>query len=185
LNDGGAAIAAVTIELVNGSAREARHRDRLLALFDAYDLAKWQFTDRVQIEEGSVCHSHPVLTLNTPLWTDEAHQLASYIHEQIHLFTFLPENAEPDRCAEAEWRRRYPDIPSDPPEGCGSEFSNYLHLTVCYFEHRALIELLGLAEAERVRAAKIERGVYRYVNRTVLRDYVEMSAVMEACGYLL
>jgi len=176
---------AVTVELATGSDREARHRDRLLALFAAYDLSKWQFTNRVQIEEDSVCHSHPVLTLNTPLWPDEGHRLSAYIHEQIHWFTLLPESAEPDHSVEAEWRRRYPNIPIDPPEGCGSEFSNYLHLTVCYFEHRALVELLGPEEARRVREAKIERGVYRFVNRTVLHDYAEMSAVMDACGYIL
>src|SRR5690348_8819595 len=130
-------MAAVTVELATGSDREARHRDRLLALFEAHDLSKWQFTDRVRIEEGPevVCHSHPVLTLNTQLWPDEAHRLSAYIHEQIHWFTLLPESSAPDNCAEAVWRRRYPDIPIDPPEGCGSEFSNYLHLTVCYFEH--------------------------------------------------
>jgi hypothetical protein len=178
-------VTAITVDLVTGSAREARHHDRLLALFAAHDLSKWQFTDRVQIEEGSVCHSHPVLTLNTPLWPDNTHQLAAYLHEQIHWFTFLPENAEPDRCAEAEWRRRYPNLPIDPPEGCGGEFSNYLHLTVCYFEHRTLVELLGPAEARRVREAKIERGVYRFVNRTVLQAYAAMSSVTEACGYIL
>lgn len=60
----------VTVDLVTGSPREERHRDRLLALFERYDLRKWQFTDRVQIEEGGICHSHPILTLNTPLWPD-------------------------------------------------------------------------------------------------------------------
>jgi hypothetical protein len=178
-------MAAVTVELATGSDREARHRDRLLALFDAYDLSKWQFTDRVRIEEGTVCHSHPILTLNTPRWPDEAHRLSAYLHEQIHWFTLLPQNAEPDRRAEVEWRRRYPAIPIDPPEGCGSEFSNYLHLTVCYFERRALVELLGPAEAARVRESKIERGVYRYVNRTALQDYAAMTAVIDGCGYIL
>ncbi len=178
-------MAAVTVELVTGSPREARHRDRLLALFEQHDLRKWHFTDRVQIEEGGLCHSHPILTLNTPLWPDEIHRLAAYLHEQIHWFTLLPASAEPDRCVEAEWRRRYPAIPVAPPEGCGSEFSNYLHLTVCYFEHRALIELVGLAEARRVRESKIQRGIYRSVNRTVLQDFAEMSAAAEACGYIL
>lgn len=178
-------MAAVTVELVTGSPREERHRDRLLALFERYDLRKWQFTDRVQIEEGGICHSHSTLTLNTPLWPDETHRLAAYLHEQIHRFTLLPSSAEPDRCVEAEWRRRYPAIPVEPPEGSGSEFSNYLHLTVCYFEHRALIELVGLEEARRVRASKIERGIYPFVNRTVLQDYAAMGAVAEACGYLL
>lgn len=173
----------VTVSLVSGSPREERTRERLLALLDRYNLIKWRFTDRVQIEDDVASHSHPALTLNTHNADDDALLLAVYIHEQIHWFTLA--NPEQSRCVIAAFRTMYPEVPVDYPEGCGSERSNYLHLLVCYFEYKGLIELLGPDDARAVMTKCIQRPFYRFIYRTVLHDFDAMSETIAACGLSL
>jgi hypothetical protein len=109
----------VTVTLVTGSPYEAKLRDRLLGLFERYELRKWQFTDRVQIEANAPSHSHPILTLTARFATDY-HLLSTYLHEQIHWFTVIPANAEADHCVEGAWKRRYPISRSSTPKGVGA-----------------------------------------------------------------
>lgn len=174
---------SVTITLANDLPAEAETREQLRDMLARYDLRTWQCTDHVRIEEGAIPHSHPVLTLNTREPSDEL-LLATYLHEQIHWFTLVEANREAGRCADREWRRMYPDVPVALPEGCGSEFSNYLHFTVCFFEYAGLIALLGEAAARDVMEHRAAR-FYRYVYRAVLRDFPEMHAVMVRCGLTL
>ena len=75
--------------------------------------------------------------------------LATYLHEQLHWFTLVPANHTAVRCAGARWRALYSEVPVNYPEGCGSERSKYLHFTVCYFIHKAMIELVGVERARR------------------------------------
>ncbi len=172
---------SLTITLANDLPAEAKTREQLRGVLARHDLRRWQFTDDVRIEEGVIPHSHPVLTLSTREPSDEL-LLATYIHEQIHWFTLIEANREAGRCADREWRRMYPDVPVELPEGCGSESSNYLHFTVYFFEYAGLIELLGEESARggmEYRAAQF----YRHVYRMVLRDFPEMQAVMGRCGW--
>lgn len=181
---GGIALAKVHISLVTGSPEEARTRDWLLGLFGRYDLSRWQFTDHVQIEEGAIAHSHPVLTLNTRS-PDAMSLLSVYLHEQIHWFTLAPAHHEACRCAAQMWRQMYPHVPVEYPEGCGSERSNYLHFTVCYLEHKGMLELVGVEEARRVLEHQIQRPFYRYVYRTISTDFDAMTVVTDSCGLIL
>src|SRR2546425_11544621 len=98
---------SVLIQLVNETAEEAKTRDRLLRVLEKHPLERWQFTDRVQIEEGVIPHSHPVLTLGTGYPSDLA-VLSSYVHEQLHWFAASLTGSQ---AAMEQLRDRYPNPP--------------------------------------------------------------------------
>lgn len=52
-----------SIHFVHGSATEIALREQLLELFTQYDLSKWFYAETVNLEDGVIPHSHPVLTL--------------------------------------------------------------------------------------------------------------------------
>jgi hypothetical protein len=54
----------IRIETANGSERELKTQALLEDLVTQYDVSKWLFTESIMIEEGSIPHSHPTLTLN-------------------------------------------------------------------------------------------------------------------------
>jgi hypothetical protein len=163
------------ITLVNGTEREQQTREQLLRLFAQYPLDKWRYTEKVQIEEGAIPHSHPILTLSTRLLSDDDRFLGTYIHEQMHWFLGLVEKHEQAMQAIAEFRTMYPGLPVQPPEGCGREFSNYLHIAVNYLEYQGLSELLG-AEAARRTLARVRH--YTKIYELVLRDSERISETM-------
>ena len=87
------------IMLVHGTASEQQAREMLLRWLERYMLDKWLYTRVVQIEEGAIPHSHPVLTLSPRTrWNDyladPEQLLAAYLHEQLHWFTLLEEQAD-------------------------------------------------------------------------------------------
>lgn len=86
------------------------------------------------------------------------------------------------RRVSAELRVRYPELPVGYPNGCRSEFSNYLHIVVNSFEYQALRELLGTAEA---RAVIESHPFYKAIYAIVLRDYVELEQLFTGCGLIL
>ena len=164
----------LTISLVNGTEREARARDQLLRLLDLYDLRRWQFTNRVCIEQGVIPHSHPVLTVNTRYPDDDVLALSTYLHEQLHWFTWR--RYRKTRRALGDLKSRYPDPPIAFPEGAGNEGSSYLHYLVCYLEYRSMIEVVGPEEAHRVIDAWCASH-YTEIYRTVLRDFEEIGEI--------
>lgn len=137
-------------------------------------------TEQVQIEAGVIPHSHPILTLipqtrGADYLADSERLLGTYIHEQLHWFLQLESTFEAYKNASSELRSLYPDLPTERPEGCGSDRSNYLHIQVNYLEYRALRELLGEAEARMV----IERvPYYTAIYALVLRDYGQIGKLM-------
>lgn len=172
------------ITLVNGSESERQLQAKLLALFDRYGLEKWLYTEQVNIEDRAMAHSHPVLTL-TPrtrlknYLDDSERLLAVYIHEQIHWFYNIDDSAKDLERLHAELRTRYADLPVGFPEGCRSEFSNYLHIVVNFFEYRGLRELLG---DDRARAIIEGHPGYRAIYAIVLQDYADLEALFTDCG---
>jgi hypothetical protein len=48
----------------------------------------------------------------------------------------------------------FPNLPVGPPQGCRSEFSNYLHVAINYLELLACAELVGLEQARAFIARK-------------------------------
>jgi len=168
----------ITIALVNNTEREAQTRDQLLRLLDQYDLTGWQFTDHVQIAQGVMPHSHPVLTLNTRELADDHGLLAVYLHEQAHWYTLTrpPGQAE----VLAAMRARYPDLPVALPQGCGSERSNEIHLLVCPLEYLSMVTLAGEETARRMVAAY---PFYMAIYAHVLRDAAEIRTLFARYKY--
>ena len=162
------------IELASGSGAEKDVRERLTDLFERHSLARWTFSDHVVIAEGATPHSHPVITLGTGYPHDGA-LLSSYLHEQLHWWSMTCPGAAAG-CDDQVFdilRRRYATLPVEPPEGCGSERSNLIHLHVCWLELEVLAELFCW-ESVRERAERVPfyRSIYRAVveGRDDLRD---------------
>lgn len=167
------------IACATGSPIEREVADELQGLLDKFDLSHWRYTDHVVIEEDAVPHSHPVLTLGT--FNRGQFLLASYVHEQLHWFALAHMSAI-ERVYEQQLLRLYPDVPVGHPEGAGTADSTYLHLFVCWWEVQALRELLGEVKARQVIDLMIERGVYRWVYRTIRDEEEQLDRVFRVAG---
>lgn len=157
----------LAISLAHDSAAEQATRTQLERLLDGYDLHPWLFTDRVVIDETTIPHSHPVLTLHTRHLDDDMLLLATYIHEQLHWF--LLRDIPAGEAAIDELRARYPNPPIGFPKGANDEESSYEHYLVCYLEYAGMRSLVGEAEARRVMDFW-QRDHYTEIYSTVMRD---------------
>lgn len=149
----------IEISLYEGSPDEEEARQQLRRLLERYALSPWIFTDKVLIQAGVRAHSHPVLTLNTRFRDQDDKQLSFFVHEQLHWY--LEEEAGAREEAIEVLRRMYPEVPVGGSEGARSEYSTYLHLLVGWLEWRAMICLIGEAQAREVYAGmKMYRWIY-------------------------
>jgi hypothetical protein len=172
------------ITLVHDTEREQQAQTTLLTLFDAHCLDKWFYTETLQIEEGAISHSHPVLTLGIhPTFTRIPERLLSvYIHEQMHWFLCLEAMNEPMNHAIAEFRKMFTDIPVGGTEGCRSEFSNYLHILVNTLEYQSISELFG---KETARSQLEQVPFYKSVYKIVLEHETEIAEIMQKHNIIL
>lgn len=136
------------ISLKTGSQAESQTTEQLQRLLKTYDLSKWIFTKSILIDEKSIPHSHPVLTLHTRHLKDDDLLLSTFVHEQLHWF--LVQKDKETKEAIKELRVLFPKVPVGFPEGSEDEDSTYLHLLVNYLEYRADRELLGELRAKQV-----------------------------------
>lgn len=151
-------------------------------LLKKYDVSRYLFTKKVQIEDGVIPHSHPILTLNTRYIDQPLKQLTTFLHEQIHWW--VSENDDGVSAAIAEFRKRYPKIPTERREIARNEYSTYLHLVVCYLELIAMRDVAGeKAAAEAFNWLKGHH--YRWIYRTVLKDEAEIAEVVKRHGLML
>lgn len=166
---------SVNIELKNESEAEQQTRSQLKKLLAAYDLKKYTFTNQVVIDEHSIPHSHPVLTLHTRHLNSDDQLLSTYVHEQLHWY--LVAHQKQTDAAEAKLRKLYPKVPVGYPDGARDEESTYLHLIDCYLEMQADRSLLG-----QQRAADVIRfwagDHYRWVYQTIVRDEAQIGAIV-------
>ena len=102
----------------------------------------------MSIDEKSIPHSHPILTLHTRHFHDDELLLSTFVHEQLHWF--LVQRGKETEEAIKELHGLFPMAPTRPPEGASDEYSTYLHLLVCYLEYRADQQLLGELKARQV-----------------------------------
>ena len=72
--------------------------------------------------------------------------------------------------------RRYPDAPTEPPEGARGYDATYLHLVVNWLEIAATAEFIGRERA--VAVARAQRS-YRWLYRTVLKDWDALGELYE------
>lgn len=175
---GGAGFAADSIEikLKNATESERQTKAQLGRLLNSYDLSKYTFTREVVIDEHSIPHSHPVLTLHTRHLDSDDQLLSTYIHEQLHWY--LTAHDKQTRAAEAELRKLYPRVPVGYPDGAQDEESTYLHLIDCYLEMQADRRLMG-----RQRAADIMKfwvgDHYRWIYKTVVQDEMRIAEIVK------
>lgn len=142
----------------------------------AYDLTKYVFTNKVIIEERVIPHSHPVLTLSTSS-SDKKDMAATFIHEQLHWY--LEKYYDREEKAEAEFRKRYKNVPYGNRAGARDEGSTYMHLTNCYLEYRAMAALIGEEEAKQM---MWNRSYYTWVYNKIIEDKDYIGKVLTDVG---
>ena len=165
---------AIDIQTAHGTSAETQTKMLLQSLIRKYDLAKYTFTDKVIIEQGAMNHSFPVITLNVRFRDLPDNLLSSYVHEQIHWY--LRDHNDARVAAIDELEQKYPNAPTQYPEGGGSKESTYGHLITCYLEMRADRQLIGEKRTKRV----IEQTPwYSWVWKTVVNDEPTIAAVVK------
>lgn len=165
----------IEIALKNGTQAEIQTKEQLQKLLKTYDLSKWTFTNSIVIDEKSIPHSHPVLTLHTRHLKDDELLLSTYIHEQFHWF-LAQKDKETDEAIK-ELRVLFPKVPVGFPEGGRDEKSTYLHLLVCYLEYQADKELLGELKAKQIMDFW-STDHYTWIIKTVLERQRDIFNIM-------
>lgn len=167
---------------VDHAEREAhRVADLLSALRKRHDLARFEYTRVVRIQPAGPTHSHPVLTLGTRFADTEDMLLSTYLHEQMHWYLWRLGGPDHDPIAPFfdELVRRYPRAPTSLPEGARNYEQTYLHIVVCWLEIAAASELIG---HDRAAAVATSPWGYRWIYRTVLRDWDTLGTLLTAHG---
>lgn len=162
-----------TVYLEAGNEFEHLACDQLERLLNTYDLTRWTFTTTIRICDFAIPHSHPVLTLNTRHLNDDAQQLSTFLHEQIHWYE--ASHQAQVAAAMAQFRTIFPDAPAAPPDGASELDSTYLHLIVCPLEYLALVELTGQASAREILRQKT---YYTWVYERTLTDWERVDQVL-------
>jgi hypothetical protein len=162
-----------------------REAERIRAWLDAlrrrHDLARFEYTRLVRIAPGGPTYSHPILTLGTRFTETEDQLLATYLHEQMHwyLSEFGGRDHDPIAPFFDDLVRRYPDAPVRLPEGARSFEQTYVHLVVCWLELAATETVIG---RDRARALADTAWGYRWIYRTVIRDWDALGALFSTHG---
>ncbi|HLW54024.1 MAG TPA: hypothetical protein VKW06_14400 [Candidatus Angelobacter sp.] len=171
--------AEIEIRLQHDDEAEQKTRDQLQRILHQYDLKKWTFTEKVLIDDQTIPHSHPVLTLHTRHLRSDDQLLSTYVHEQLHWW--LDQKIDHTRAAEDELRRLYPKVPVGGSDGARDEESTYLHLIDCYLEMQADRELMGNDRTAQV--MKFWAGDhYKWIYKTVMQDEVMIGEVVKKNG---
>ena len=162
--------------------REAdRVRDMLQALRRRHDLSRYEYTRMVRIVPGGDTFSHPMLTLGNRFAENEDLFLSTYLHEQMHwyLWHLGTPDSDPVAAFMDELVRRYPEAPTELPDGARNYESTYLHLVINWLEVAATGEFIG-----RVRACAVAdaQRTYRWIYRTVLRVWDPLQELYERHG---
>ena len=166
---------SVTIELKHGTDAERQTKEQLERIVSSYDLSRYTFTHAVVIDEKSIPHSHPVLTLHTRHLDSDDLLLSTYVHEQLHWY--LDTQRVQTEAAENELRKLYPKVPVGYPEGAQDEESTYLHLIDCFLEMKADRTLMGAERAKKVMDFWAGDH-YTWIYKTVIRDEPSISDVI-------
>ena len=165
----------IGIDLSHAERNAIAVRDRLIALRTEYALGAYEYCKEVRIAPGALPYSHPVIRLNTALFTETA-LLANYLHEQMHWYVTWYSHKHTDqwRGVWAALEGRYPDPPIGRGEGADTLASTHLHLIVNWLEIEALSRLIG-AEAARAHVANLH--YYRWIYASVLRDWEALKGL--------
>ncbi|MCA3309516.1 MAG: hypothetical protein ING03_08750 [Roseomonas sp.] len=157
-------------------------REMLIALRTKYALGPYEYCKEVSIAPGVLPYSHPIIRLNTALFTETA-LLANYIHEQMHWYLTWYSHKHTDQWR-AIWEaleQRYPDPPIGRGEGADTLSSTHLHLIVNWLEIEALGSLIG-AQAAKEHVTNLH--YYRWIYASVIRDWQALGELY-ASHYLV
>jgi hypothetical protein len=171
----------IDIDLEHAESEAARIRTWLAGLRSRHDLSRYEYTQHVRVVPASTTHSHPILTLGTRFTETEDHLLATYLHEQMHWYLWLLGGPDHDPVAPFfdELVRRYPKAPTHLPEGARNYEQTYLHLVINWLELKSTSDFIGWDRA--VALANTQYG-YRWIYKTVIRDWDSLGALYEANG---
>ena len=160
----------IDIDLDHARREGERVRDLLAALRRRHDLARYEYTTLVRIVPGGDTFAQPILTLSNRFAESEDTLLSTYLHEQMHWYLWYLGTPERDMVAPFmdELVRRYPQAPTEPPDGARGYDATYLHLVVNWLEIAATSEFVG---RERAFAVGRAQRSYRWIYRTVLKDW--------------
>jgi len=162
------------INVTANTSRERETKARLEHLIESYNLDKYTFTHDVVIEERTINHAFPVLTLNVRFANSSDELLSSYLHEQLHWY--LREHPVQMQDAIAQLRRVYPRVPVGGTEGAETLYSTYGHLIDCYLEIQADRKLIG---EQRTMAVIQDKGHYTWIYKTDLEDEARIAAIVK------
>jgi hypothetical protein len=173
----------IDLDLDHARREAERVRDMLQALRRRHDLSRYEYTRLVRIVPGGDTFSHPMLTLGNRFAEHEDLLLSTYLHEQMHWYLWYLGTPEQDPVAPFldELVRRYPEAPTDLPDGARNYESTYLHLVINWLEVAATSEFIG-----RVRACAVAdaQRTYRWIYRTVLKDWDLLAELYERHGII-
>lgn len=173
----------IDIDLDVAEREATRVQSWLKALRQRHDLAPYEYTRHVRVVPASTTYSHPILTLGTRFTETEDHLLATYLHEQMHWYLYLLGGPDHDPITPFfdELVRRYPDAPTQLPEGARNYEQTYAHLVVNWLELHAVSQFIGMRRAAAL--AETQYG-YRWIYRTVLKDWDKLGALYREHGIL-
>lgn len=163
------------ISLKNNTPAEAKTKEQLERLLKTYDLEKWIFTRKIEIDEKAIPHSHPVLTLSARHVKDDELLLSTFVHEQAHWHFVINDKLTDE--AIKDLKVMFPKVPDTGPEGARSEESTYLHLLVIYLEYRADRALLGELRAKQVMQFW-STDHYTWIYKTVLERPRDIGTIL-------
>jgi hypothetical protein len=171
----------IDVDLDHARREADRVRDMLQALRRRHDLSRFEYTRVIRIVPGGDTFSHPILTLGNRFADNEDLLLSTYLHEQMHWYLWYLGTPEKDPVAPFfdELVRRYPEAPTELPDGARNYESTYLHLVINWLEVAATSEFIGRHRAMAV--ADVQR-TYRWIYRTVLRDWDALQELFERHG---
>jgi hypothetical protein len=173
----------IDVDLEHAQREAQRVRDMLAALRRRHDLSRYEYTTTVRIVPGSDTYAHPILTLGNRFAENEDLLLSTYLHEQMHWYLWYLGTPDRDMVAPFydELVRRYPDAPIELPDGARNYDATYTHLVVNWLEIAAASVFIG---RERAIAVHRTTRTYRWIYRTVLKDWDLLAELYERHGIL-
>lgn len=167
--------AGLDFTLKHGSGREQQTQQQLERLTATHDLGRWTHTRRIVVDQDTIPHSHPILTLHARHLDDDGALLSTYIHEQMH--RWLSTQARRTRQALREIGQRYPALPVGYPDGADSLASSQEHLLVIWLELEGVETVLGKAEHDRL-LAFWRNDHYKKLYEIVARDKEQIGGIV-------
>jgi hypothetical protein len=173
----------IDIDLEPAERAAKRVRLGLHALRRRHDLTPYEYTNRIRVVPAGETHSHPILTLGTRFTETEDQLLAVYLHEQMHWYLYHLGGIDTDPIEPFfdDLVRRYPHAPTHLPEGARTYDQTYAHLVINWLELHVVAEFIG-----RERAFALAETIYgyRWIYRTVIRDWDALGRLFSANGIL-